>query len=84
VSETITIRLDFNERKFLLEIARRGGEMNMNTRSFSEDVNKSLNSLKDKECISIIDTQVLFEKRYRLTDIGRNLVAMIHKDIKHA
>jgi len=79
--ETITISLNVYERRFIGYLADRGGSVIMNKNKFTDNVNKSLASLKDKQIITIEPTIYVGEYQYKLTSIGTNLVDLVRKTL---
>jgi hypothetical protein len=85
---TITVRLDYNERSFLVMVADRGGEIRFNWARVGQDardpaatrkvVRKRIDQLIGKGCLN--ETAIVgagTEVWLRLTNTGRNLVDFI-------
>jgi hypothetical protein len=79
--ETITISLNVYERRFIGYLADRGNSVVMTKANFTENVNKALTSLKDKQIITIEPTIYIGEYQYKLTSIGINLVTLVRKTL---
>lgn len=76
----ITIKLDMFERKFLLFIASRNGEVDMDHNGLTKEAVTKLDSLDNKGAINrfkVIGTSNTYQ--YKLTPIGINLVGMIEE-----
>jgi hypothetical protein len=79
----ITIPLDVFERRFLLMLAEREKNIIMNHDVLSLEVIKALENLESKGAISK-EKNILIgsnKYRYRLTDTGSNLVALIKENL---
>ncbi len=81
MSEAITIPLNILERRFLLELGRRGGRMLMSFGVLTEDVKLRLDSMVKKEVIRIEPSMVIGDKSVELTDIGKNIFVMVMKEV---
>ena len=80
MSESITISLNFQERKFIMMLAERGGRVLMRDNAIQHQAANALQSLVLKSCIDIQPTMIIGSREYVLTSIGTNIVDMIKKE----
>lgn len=80
MSLEITIKLDLFERKFILMIADRSNDVQMNLDQLKPQVVKALDDLEKKGCVYTIPIIGTNSKIYKLTSTGITLVDMIKAD----